>query len=377
MSLPADFVTPGSATFRGIMPAAMAAVDLERREEGTPWERWRIDLGFPRTRRACVVLVDGLGDAQLTERSGHFPFLRSLRGDGLVVDTVVPSTTAAALTSFGTADLPGQTGMLGYTVREPASGRLMNMIRWDQDFMPVERWQLRPTVAHALAEPDRYVVVGPRRFVGSGLNRAAFHGARDVSGEDLAERVDTTVAELRSGRADVAYLYWGEVDHVGHLYGWGSWEWGEEASRTDRELSRLARRLPRDTLLVITADHGMVDVARKTDAAVVPELARGVDLVSGEPRAMHLHTSDDGVLDRWRDHLGESAWVVPRAEALEVYGTMEDRFVPVIGDVVVFMRGRDVVVDSRTQTPGSMALIGVHGSLTEAEMRVPVLRVVT
>lgn len=377
MSRPADLVVPADDVWRGTLAATAAAVGMERSADDGQWDRWRAALGLPRARRACVVLVDGLGEAQLTERSGHFPFLRRRREDGLVLDTIVPSTTAAAITSFGTAAPPGRTGMLGYTVREPASGQLMNLVRWDQDFMPVEDWQRRKTVAEQLADRARLAVVGPERFVGSGLNRAAFRGARDVSGEDLADRVDATVADLRAGRSDVVYLYWGEVDHVGHVSGWRSWEWGEEASRTDRELSRLARLLPSGTLLVITADHGMVDVATRTDVAAVPTLARGVDLVSGEPRAMHLHTDGSGVLERWSDYLGDRAWVIPREEAVAVYGSMDPRFVPVLGDVVVFMRGRDVVVDSRTQTPGSIGLIGVHGSLTPAEMRVPLLRMVT
>jgi len=377
MNAPAEFVQPGRASVRTVLGAALAATGLEPNRDGLPWEQWRAELGLPHARRTCVVLVDGLGDAQLTERSGHFPFLRGLRPDALVADTVVPSTTAAAITSIGTGECPGRTGMLGYTVREPASGRLMNLIRWDQDFMPVESWQRRPTLAEQLREPARLAIVGPQRFVGSGLNTAAFRGGRDLSAENLPARVDATIAELRSGRADLVYLYWGEVDHVGHVSGWGSWQWGEEASRTDRELRRLARSLPAGTLLVITADHGMVDVAETFDAARTPELARGVELISGEPRAMHLHTSDDGVAARWRDFLGDRAWVVGRDEALAVFGDLDPRFVPVIGDVVVFMRGRTVVVDSRTQTPASMALVGVHGSLTPAEMRVPIMTLVT
>lgn len=367
---PPDLLRPGGTSVRTVLAAGMDAAGMEREGEHP-------DLGLPRVRRACVVLVDGLGFTQLTERSGHFPFLRSLLPGAAVLESVVPSTTAAAVTSIGTGLTPGQTGMLGYTVRDPGTGTLLNMIRWDQEIVPVESWQRHRSLAGSLAAPRRFVNVGPARFAGSGLNTAAFRGARDVSAEDLPERVDATVAELRSGAADLAYLYWGEVDHVGHVSGWDSWEWGEEASRTDRELRRLARALPAETLLVITADHGMVDVAETIDAARVPELVRGVDLISGEPRAMHLHTSDPGVLSRWRDHLGERAWVLPHDEALPLYPGLEPRFERVIGDVVVFMRGRTVVVDSRTQTPASMALIGVHGSLTPAEMLVPLLVTVT
>ena len=360
MNLPADLHRPGGVSVRSILAAAIDTVGMERAGAVVP-----DPLGLPEARRACVVLVDGLGYAQLTERSGHFPFLRALLPDAQVIETVVPSTTAAAITSLGTGCTPGQTGMLGYTVREPGSGRLLNLIRWDQDYLPVERWQRRDTLAQQLGVPSRLV------------NRAAFRGARDISAEDLSGRVDATIAELRTGSADVVYLYWGEIDHVGHVAGWRSWEWGEEASHTDRELRRLAEELPRGTLVVITADHGMVDVSETTDVAQVPQLVRGVELISGEPRAMHLHTSEDGVLERWRDYLGDSAVVVPRAEALALYPELDPRFERAIGDVVVFMRGRSVVVDSRTQTPGSMSLVGVHGSLTPEEMLVPVLVTVT
>jgi hypothetical protein len=52
---------------------------------------------------------------------------------------------------------------------------------------------------------------------------------------------------------------------------------------------------------------------------------------------------------------------------------VEDRVRPVVGDVVVAMAGRATVVDSRTQTPASLDLVGVHGSLTRSEMLVPCL----
>lgn len=374
MNMPAEFVLPNSRSVMHVLGGAMAAVGLESRQIAQ-WADWAVALGLPPARRACVVLLDGLGLEQLAQRSGHFPFLR--RRDRATLTTVTPSTTAAAITALGTGLPPGLTGMLGYTVREPGTGALLNLVRWDQQYRPMRQWQTQDTTAEALARRDRFAVVGPARFVGSGLNVAAFRGGRDVSAETLPERVDAAVHQLRSGAADLVYLYWGEIDHVGHTDGWNSWEWGEEASATDREIDRLARELPAGTLLIVTADHGMVDVAERFDAALLPYLADGVELVAGEPRAMQLHTSGDGVAERWSDFLGERAWVLTREEALAVIGPTDPRFVPVIGDVMVYMRGRDVVVDSRTQSPGSIALVGVHGSLTRAEMEVPLVVEVT
>lgn len=370
MMPPAEFLLPGDRSVMHVLGGTMGALGMETHGP-TQWEAWAASLGLPAARKAVVVLLDGLGQEQLAQRSGHFPFLR--RRDRTVLTTVSPSTTAAAITAVGTGLPPGLTGMLGYTVREPGTGALLNLIRWDQSYLPMSRWQSRPTAAEQLVARDRFAVVGPGRFIGSGLNMAAFRGGRDISAEKLHERVDATVHALRSDLADLVYLYWGEIDHVGHTCGWNSWQWGEEASATDHELDRLAGALPPGTLLVVTADHGMLDVSERTDAALVPELARGVDLIAGEPRAMQLHTSEDGVAERWSDYLGDRAWVLTREEGLAVIGPTDPRFEPVIGDVVVYMRGTSVVVDSRTQTPGSIALVGVHGSLTRAEMEVPLL----
>ena len=94
-------------------------------------------------------------------------------------------------------------------------------------------------------------------------------------------------------------------------------------------------------------------------------------------RALHLHLEPGSdatrVADRWRDTLGSAAVVVTRDEAMSDawFGEVSEHVLPVIGDVVVAMAGRATVVDSRTQTPASLDLGGVHGSLTRHEMLVP------
>ncbi|WP_180236297.1 alkaline phosphatase family protein, partial [Priestia megaterium] len=89
----------------------------------------------------CVVLVDGLGHLNLEDRAGHAPFLRRRLGDGPgPLTSTYPSTTAAALGTFGVGAAPGTTGMLGYTVRDPATGRIGNLVSWT-DLPDAEQWQ--------------------------------------------------------------------------------------------------------------------------------------------------------------------------------------------------------------------------------------------
>ncbi|MDM7831382.1 alkaline phosphatase family protein [Cellulomonas edaphi] len=339
-------------------------------------------IGMPDAARVCVVLVDGLGWSNLVERAGHARFLRPRLADATPLTSTFPSTTATAMGTFGVAVPPGGTGMLGYTVRDPGTGRLGNLVSWT-DMPPAEQWQRRPTAFERLIGAGVAVTsVGPARFAGSGLTQAALRGATYRAAETLAARVDATVSALRA--PGVAYLYWGDVDKAGHHHGWGSWQWGDALAELDFELGRLARSVPAGTVIVVTADHGMVDVdlSARWDVATTPALADGVALVAGEPRAMHLHLEPhadaEQVRARWADVLGEHALVTSRDEAVAhgLFGEVEAWVQPVIGDVVVAMSGRATVVDSRTQSPASLDLVGVHGSLTPHEMLVPCLVIV-
>ncbi len=339
----------------------------------------RAVLGLPRASRVCVVLVDGLGRVNLAERSGHAPFLREMLAGSRRLTAGYPSTTSASIATFGTGTCPGRTGLVGYTVRNPATGRLANMVSWE-GAEPPRDWQVEPTVFEQIvADGHRAISVGPARFAGSGMTDAALRGATYRAAETLSDRVDATVAELAA--PGLAYLYWGEVDKVGHHEGWGSWQWGHALEEIDRELARLARLLPRDSLLVVTADHGMVDVdpRRRWDVAEEKGLREGVSLVAGEPRALHLHLEPghtaDAVAARWRDVLGGFAVVAVGQDAVDDgwFGPVADHVRPRLGDVVVAMTGRATVVDTRTQTSASLGLVGVHGSMTPHEMSVPFL----
>ena len=358
----------------GVLPAAAAALGVEVPDGA----RRRDQLGLPRADRVCVVLVDGLGQENLAERSGHAPFLRSLL-TGKALHAGYPSTTAASMGSFGTGTNPGRTGMLGYTVRNPRSGALANLVSWT-NLPAAAEWQREPTVLEVLVDAGVAVTsVGPKKFHGSGLTEAALRGGAHHSAEALSDRVDAAARLLRD--PGLVYLYWGDVDKTGHHHGWGSWQWGDALSTLDSELARLARILPAGTTLLITADHGMVDVDPRLrwNVAEEPELAAQVPLTSGEPRALHLHLDADAdpevVRDRWQDVLGRYAVVLTRDEAVGagLFGPVTEHVRPVIGDLVVATAGRATVADSRSQTPASLELIGVHGSLTSTELRVPLL----
>jgi hypothetical protein len=364
-------------TLASVLPSVAAALGMPSAPDGLAAAPL---LPLPPARRAVVVLVDGLGDEQLRRRGGHAPFLRSLLATGHAVPSGFPSTTATSMGTFGTGLPPGAHGLLGYQVLVPGADRLVNELSWEDGPVP-ETWQPHRTVFE-LAERDGVAVtrVGPGFFDGSGLTRAALRGGRFAAAAGLPGRVDAALAAARATDRALVYVYWGELDKVGHVHGPDSLEWGEELESLDRELARLAAGLPAGTSLTITADHGMITCphAERLDVGAEPTLAAGVRHVGGEPRALQLYCEAGAAAEvraAWGERLGERAVLRSREEVLAEgwFGPVEERNVPRVGDVVVAMRDHYAVVDSRSQRPELLALVGLHGSLTTAETSVPVL----
>ncbi|GIG54689.1 alkaline phosphatase family protein [Demequina activiva] len=367
----------GGRELGAVLPAALSAVGAGHVVRGRHADEDRVRLGLPRARHVVVVVLDGLGHLNLEERRGHAPFLRAAEQG--TVTAGYPTTTAASLALFGTGQPSGQTGMTGYTARNPATGTLANLVSWEGAPEPLE-WQTVPSLLEQAANDGFSVTtLGRRRFAGSGLTQAVLRGGQFVGAERLADRIDVAVSEAR--RPGVSYCYWGEIDAAGHKHGWQSHEWVAALEDADRELRRLAASLPAGAIMVVTADHGMVDIdgAPRWDAGTDPELLQGVVLTAGEPRALHVHVADDADVDevaaRWRARLDGHAAIWTREQAREIglFGEIAAHVVGRIGDVVVAMAGRATVVDSRTQTEQSLGLVGVHGSLTPHELQVPLL----
>ncbi|MCE1177479.1 MAG: alkaline phosphatase family protein [Micrococcales bacterium] len=356
----------------GVLPSVAAAL-------GVPGPA-PIDL--PPARRAVVVLVDGLGHELLRRRGGHAPFLRSLLPASRRLTAGFPSTTATSMGTFGTGMPPGGHGLLGYEVLIPGADRLVNELSWEDGPDPF-LWQPHETVFQRAERAGVSVTrVGPGFFDGSGLTSAALRGGRFSAADSLAARVDVSLAAVRASARSLVYLYWGDLDKVGHVHGCESWEWGDELEAVDGELRRLAESLPADAMLAVTADHGMVDSPHelRLDVAHETALAAGVRHVGGEPRAPQLYCEAGAAADvqaAWSERLGDRGLVLAREQAVAagLFGAVRPEALERIGDVVVAMRDRYAVVDSRHHRPELLALLGVHGSLTDAEVAIPLLTV--
>jgi hypothetical protein len=340
-------------------------------------------LGLPAANRYVVLLVDGLGHDLVVRAADRAPWLAARLGEHPIT-ACVPATTVTSLTSLGTGLPPGQHGLVGITSRVPSTGEILNALSWESDLLP-EVYQPNPTVFERAAAAGVVVTsVALQRFARTGLTQAALRGPRFVpfpSEKDTQLRIDLIADAASRGQRTLVYAYERELDHTGHAQGCGSAAWLDQLTRIDAMLGRLRDALPSDVVLLVTGDHGMVDVPadRRLVIEDEPELAAGVRVVAGEARFRHLYVDSDsaadaeGVARRWRDRLGSRAWVRTRDEAIDEgwFGPVSDDVRERYGNVVAAPTG-DWAFMTRT-FPQEMELVGMHASLTPVEMRVPLV----
>ncbi len=345
-------------------------------------------LAIEPSARVFLLLVDGLGWESLRASTEAAPFLNSLARDPFTAG--FPATTAASLSSLALGVPSGEHGLVGYTMALPGYDRAFNTLTWSLygvgprvdlvgELVPEAFQPLHTLAERAAAAGLRIHHLGPAFHEWSGLTRAIGRGERFHPADSLDAIAEVALRLLNAPNTFV-FGYHIRLDAAGHVRGVASQAWKDELVAVDRAVRQVAEQLPGETLLVVTGDHGMVDLRpeERLDLADHPNLAAGVRILGGEARARYVSTlpgATGDVVDAWRSSLGDRMWIWTREEAIatgifgpRVSGRARER----MGDIVAAAYGRVGIVE-RNVDPAQARLNGHHGSLTPAEQLVPLL----
>ena len=328
--------------------------------------------------RTVVVVLDGLGWSQMQERLSLLPNLGSMVGGRIT--TVVPSTTACALTSLVVGAPPAAHGIVGYrvVVPGPTGPEVMNVLKWRtasgdaRSFVdPVGFQALEPFAGRPVP------VVSKAEFAGTPFTESHQRGARQV-GWYSPSGLAVDVSQVIDAGESLVYAYYDGVDRVAHMQGFGS-HYDAEVAFADRIVGEVLDCVPDDVAVVVTADHGQVEVGPNV-VELAPRVMEQVAIVSGEPRFRWLHTRDGtpeaterlaGVVS---EIYGDSAWVATY-EQVEAEGWLGGPLAPAVrarvGDVALVPFAPVAYLEQGEAT--SNRLVCRHGSMTEDEMFVPLL----
>jgi predicted AlkP superfamily pyrophosphatase or phosphodiesterase len=321
--------------------------------------------------QVVLLVLDGIGWEQLRARSHLAPTLSSLTGGAIT--SVTPSTTATALTSIATGLSPGEHGVVGYRVA--VDHEVLNILRWTTPLGDargrIDPHDFQPTPAFCSQCP---CIITKAEFATSGFSGAHLSDVR-LRGYRVPSSMLVELRRAMKANEPFVYMYYDGIDKVAHEYGLAD-HYDAELGQVDRLVADVLAELPRGAALVITADHGQVDVGDHL-VQLHPDVLTHVSFQSGEGRFRWLHARPgrtEALAEAARAHHGDTGWIRRRDETVEE-GWWGDRVTDVarqrLGDVALVARQPVSYLDPADTGP--FQLIGRHGSLTAAEMYVPLL----
>ncbi|MDO8391882.1 MAG: alkaline phosphatase family protein [Actinomycetota bacterium] len=351
------------ANVRGIVPALLAP-------RGATRPAW-IPAAAASAHQVVLLVLDGLGWEQLNDRAELAPTLCGLSGGPIT--TVAPSTTGTALTSITTGLTPGEHGIVGY--RMEIAGEVLNVLRWHTSAGDARR-RIEPATTQPF-EPflgERVPMVSKAELESSAFTAAHLRGGLP-RGYRTTSGLAVVVGELLRARERFVYAYYDGIDKVAHERGFGPF-YDAELRTVDRIVADVIAELPPGAALLVTADHGQVHVG---DRIVHPhsDVLRHVRAQSGEGRFRWLHAKPGAAADLLAaatEHHSDTSWVHSRAQLIE-----QGWFGPVVSPPVAARYGDVALVPHAPisfhdpDDSGPFPLVCRHGSLTSAEMLVPLL----
>jgi len=320
-----------------------------------------------------LLVLDGLGFTQL---AGYSDVLSNLAGFSRQrISSVAPTTTATALTSISTGATPATHGLLGYRIRLERD-KVMNTLSWsipsDPGWKAPRPEDVQPAIPFMNFQPK---VVTKAQYQHTGFTRAHLRDTQMFDYRLPSTMVDHVEELLQQGEAFV-YAYYEGIDTVAHEYGLRGC-YLEELRFVDYLLGRLISTLTPGALLLVTSDHGQVEVP-EAPIRLDESILESTRVLSGEGRFRWLHVKDgklDKVVEIASELYGKDAWVVTKDQLIDggYYGSsVKNAFeASRLGDVALIAKTNVAFLDPLDTGPYN--LVCRHGSLTENELQVPLL----
>lgn len=339
------------------------------------YRTYKSQIELPPAKSAVIVLIDGLGYNNLKRTRAHARQLWSVAAEQEPIRSIFPSTTSAALATFVTGELPGKHGITGYQVLDPRQKRLLNQLSDIGE--ATQPWLLTPNLFRTELSIH---IIGHPRFSGSSLTQTLYQDSKYEAVAILSDRI-TKALNISQNSLTLSVVYISELDELAHKKGVESVEWANLLETVDSELHRLFSEVSPEVGILVTADHGVVDIP--LDNHVLLGLQGELDnvaFVGGEPRCLQLYLSDEinthEELKRIRSLAIAHVGFFGRHEVVnsEILGVVSDEIYERLGDIFCFADDGFAIYDARDQTRKGRQMIGQHGGCTLDELEIPLIR---
>lgn len=334
-----------------------------------------------RPKHVALVIIDGAGVKPMEASLPAGSFLRS--GIRAQVTSVFPSTTTAACSAYYNGLSPLEHGWLGWQLyfKEYASDIAIFRNRTYYTEREVAGPEVGPALMpfETIIEKIRSAYPSVKTFTQYAFPNYAEKGAHvNIRISDF-QGLCANLKKICAGDSETFSIsYWGEPDYTMHRYGAGSAQATAKFREINAGLESLYQALS-DTLLIVTADHGMIN-SEGIDITSMPDLMECLvmpPMIEARAAAFYVKSHKRADFERiFSERLGEYFTLMNRDEVYSSgifgKGVPNPKFDDLIGDYIACATGKKHILYS---IPGysTSPFVGLHAGLTEDEMLVPVI----
>lgn len=345
----------------------------------------KLDVQLERFYKNVVLIVlDGMGTDMLESNLKPDEFLRKNFVQN--VTSVFPSTTASAMTSYYTGVSPNEHGWLGWSMFFKEFCRTIDV------FTNVDTYTKQPAATLNAAE-----FVMPYETIFQSISESIIGEVQpftisqskvNISGKGhihkTAEKFERVCELIKliaaTDQQTFTYVQWCSPDDTAHRTGCYSDETKEKLTSISRMLEDLCKSLT-DTLIIVSADHGMIDITDEVRIDRIPEINECLILPPFiESRAMSFYVKSDRKTDFERafsNYFAHDFLLLSRYDVFDKKilgeGTSHPKTLDFIGDYFACAIS-DIGLRYQTLNAKPKNLNKAnHGGLTEKEMTVPLI----
>ncbi|HLC59639.1 MAG TPA: alkaline phosphatase family protein [archaeon] len=353
--------------------------------------------------KVVLFFVDGFGYFQWTRHYKDNEFLNTFTEKGLVspITTVFPSTTAAAVTTINTGLTTQEHGLPEWTVYFKEIDQSINTLPFitllGEDVAELGGNPKMLFDGQTFHQDLKKNNVKSFAFMNEQYARGyysdmIFKGSTVVPYTDFSDLFLKLRSLLRKEKGQAYfYVYIGDIDAVGHSFGPSSEEYAIQVSMLahtfKKELRKTDEQAAKETLILVTSDHGQVDISpnktiylnrfQKVNDALRLGKSRNPILPTGSPRDVFLHIKDGMTADmkEFLEHkLRRKIFVMDTNNAIKNglfgIGKVNKNFHDRIGDLLLIPRKNNTVWYEHM--PGmKLNMLGHHGGMNKLEMFIP------
>jgi len=369
------------------------------------YKRTTEKTGLEQNKKVVLIVIDGLGYNQFLNQQKNDPLLTNITNKGIVrpLTSVFPSQTTNALTTLNTGLTPQEHGLFEYFLYLKNIG-IINSLKFERVKQKTKR-----TLTDEGINPNSLLLKGKtihntlnendiKTFTHTNIANAfcpcskiLFQGSNIKPAQTASDLIAGLRKNLEENKDKTAYFFVhiDTPDAIAHKYGPNSPQYYTELSNityllNNELVQKLDPKTAKDTLLLLTADHGGVDVdIEKT--VFLPKTALHMQTgINQEPitpigsyREIFLHIEETKLAEtkQWlHKKIGDKAQIIETAEATKegLFGIdqVSEGFFERAGNLLILPYGNQTIW-FKDSSEREINYLGQHGGLSRQEMLVP------